>query len=123
MVDTERRKLYITDGSSVPARVDDPATSWEAALSIDVPALEAQVFKAVFDSGDRGLIGEEISHKTGLAIQTCTPRVKPLLRKGALSDTGYVKKATESNRRQRIVVATQFLEAFLTRMARKENEL
>jgi len=121
MVDTTR-SLKMTDGSAVPAKITDPATSWAAALSINIPDLEAVVLKAVYESGDKGLMGEEISFNTGLAIQTCTPRVKPLLRKGLLVDTGYVRPAVMSNRKQRVVVAAEFEEAFHKRIADELQE-
>jgi|TARA_R110000765_G_scaffold195412_1_gene300955 hypothetical protein len=102
----------MTNGSSVPARDSDPETSWEAALSINVPHLESIVYKAVHGAGAKGLIAEDICRITGLAIQTCTPRVRPLLNKKLLIDTGYTRPAQDSNRSQRIVIAAPFLEAW-----------
>lgn len=81
------------------ARHNDPDTSHEAAKSVSVNRIEKAVLEAFWRS-DNGLIAEEIAQILKLPLNTVTPRIAPLVRKGFLVPAG--KKKASSGRNQRI---------------------
>lgn len=75
------------------ARTTDPETSHDAAEDLEgskAARLELIVFEAVKNSGC-GLTNHEIVEKTGLNWNTCTPRIRPLVRKGLIVDSGETR--------------------------------
>jgi hypothetical protein len=77
----------------VYARGSDPDTSHEAAGAMSkkrATALENKVLRAIRASMV-GLTSHEIVAATGLDWNTCTPRIRPLVRKGWVVDTGLRK--------------------------------
>lgn len=76
-------------------RSDDPETSKEAAEGVDSTKLEQLVLKAIKDKGNNGAtcfeIGEILPQH---GVQTITPRVAPLLRKGYIYRNGDKRKGT-----------------------------
>lgn len=81
------------------ARTDDPDTSHEAAASINATRIERIVLEAFWKSPS-GLIAEEVSLLTRLPLNTVTPRIAPLERKGYIIPTG--KRKGSSGRNQRV---------------------
>jgi len=73
------------------ARHTDPDTSHEAAASIDANRMEMIVLEE-FMSAKNGLTAEELSDRLpGLPLNSITPRIAPLVRKGYLIPTGRRK--------------------------------
>ena len=72
------------------SRSTDPDTSEQAAESVRgevANRVEKEVLKAL-KSHHNGLTNHEISMVTGLPWNTCTPRIRPLVRKGLVVDSG-----------------------------------
>jgi len=72
------------------ARTTDPGTSHAAAQSIrgrDATVLELTVLSCLMGSKD-GLTTHEIAERTGLEYGSVTPRIRPLIRKGMVVDSG-----------------------------------
>lgn len=67
------------------ARHDDPETSHDAAHSVNATALEKECWEALVKFGD--LTTEEIALRLGRPLQTVTPRLVPLERKGRVART------------------------------------
>ena len=83
------------------ARNTDPQTSHDAAGSVDANRLEMVVL-AEFRSAKTGLTADELAKRLpGLPLNTITPRIAPLVRKGYLMPTGRRKAA--SGRFQRVL--------------------
>ena len=77
-------------GGQALARHSDPPTSKAAAESVrgkGASKMESVVLEAL-RSSSRGLTSHELVSWTGLPWNTCTPRVKPLVRKGLAADSG-----------------------------------
>lgn len=71
------------------SRRTDPITSLIAAKSIEgaeASRMEQLVLSAIKSSN--GLTNHEIVSATGLPWNSCTPRVRPLVRKGLVIDSG-----------------------------------
>ena len=84
------------------ARTDDPDTSHAAAHSIDATALEALVL-ATIAQFPNGCIADDIKVANPQHRRTSlNPRMAPLLRSGAIVDTGERRMAA-SGRSQRVV--------------------
>ncbi len=81
------------------ARNDDPDTSHEAAASINTTRIERIVLEAFWKSPG-GLIAEEVALLTRLPLNTVTPRIAPLVRKGYIIPIG--KRKSSSGRNQRV---------------------
>ena len=83
------------------ARRTDPDTSHEAARHVEgcLPSLEQEVFRSITSSGDDGQTIAEVERKTGIPIQTCSPRLAPLRRKGFIYDSGE-RRLGNTNRKQ-----------------------
>jgi len=83
------------------ARSTDPQTSHKAADSIDANRLEMIVLEE-FKGAKKGLTAEELSRRLpGLPLNSITPRIAPLVRKGYLIPTG--RRKVSSGRSQRVL--------------------
>jgi Fic family protein len=83
------------------ARNTDPATSHEAAESIDATRLEMIVLEE-FKKAPKGLTAEELSDRLpGIPLNTLTPRLAPLKNKGYLQPIG--KRKARSGRNQTVL--------------------
>ena len=80
-------------------RSTDPDTAQEAAVSVDATRLEKVVLEA-FKTAPNGLTADELSKRVNLPLNTLTPRIAPLVRKGYLMPTG--KRKGLSGRSQRV---------------------
>jgi hypothetical protein len=69
------------------ARRRDPETSKAAARHVDTNQLEAIVLDAL-RSHPRGLTSHQIASLTGLSLVTVSPRMRPLVRKNLIVDSG-----------------------------------
>lgn len=74
-------------------RKDDPDTSKEAA-KLDVSKLEARVYELL---RFKPLTAEELAFSMNKSLQSITPRIAPLRRKGLIYDSG-IRKRGESGR-------------------------
>lgn len=82
------------------ARTTDPETSHEAAET-DVTRLQMIVLRE-FQHAKNGLTAEELSDRLpNIPLNTITPRIAPLVRKGYLIPTG--KRMARSGRNQRVL--------------------
>lgn len=83
------------------ARSTDPDTSHESAASVDANRLEMIVLEE-FKGAKKGLTAEELSRRLpGLPLNSITPRIAPLVRKGYLMPTG--RRKASSGRSQRVL--------------------
>lgn len=74
---------------SAAARRTDPQTSKDAAKKVEATTanpMEGKVLEAIRASN--GLTNHEIVAATGLSWNTCSPRIRPLVRKGLVEDSG-----------------------------------
>lgn len=84
-----------------PASITDPDTSHEAAKALDTTRLEAIVLDA-FKNAPNGLTQDELGAKMpAFTLNTITPRLAPLVRKGFLKVVG--KRPGRSGRNQRVL--------------------
>lgn len=77
------------------ARASDPGTSHGAAASVrgeEANRVEGMVLDAIRAS-ITGLICWEIVERTGLIYSTATPRLKPLVLKGLIRDSGLRRRS------------------------------
>ena len=89
-------------------RRDDPATSHDAAESIDATALESVVADAIWEFGAAGAIADEVCNALPRhAYNTITPRFKPLKDKGIIITDGTRRKA-KSGRGQMVMWHKEF---------------
>lgn len=70
------------------ARYLDPDTAKAAALSVKVSRLESLVYEAIFGSGFVGKTLDEIVAATGIEKVSASPRLKPLVIKKLIIDSG-----------------------------------
>lgn len=83
------------------ARSTDPETSHDAAKLIDASRLEMIVLEE-FRGAKKGLTADELAKRLpGLPLNTITPRIAPLVRKGYLMPTG--RRKASSGRSQRVL--------------------
>lgn len=83
-------------------RKTDPETSKEAAESVPVARLEKIVYEAIKASHD-GLTADEIERALpGVKLNSISPRIAPLIKKGYIYDSGERRKAS-SGRSQRVL--------------------
>ena len=84
-----------------PAKSSDPDTSFDSAHEImgKLSYLESMVFSSIARCGEDGATAFQVQSDTGLANETCTPRLAPLRRKGLIVDSGKRRKG-KSNRNQ-----------------------
>lgn len=89
------------------ARGSDPDTSHAAAGSVDATEMEARVLAAIRKFPE-GCIGDQIERELpSLRIWSISPRIKPLIKKGLVVDTGQ-RRPGASGRGQRVVIASEF---------------
>lgn len=72
------------------ARNTDPATSHQAAAQVrgdDATRMEKLVFDCL-NEAPHGLTNHELVEATGLTWNTVTPRIRPMVRKGLVMDSG-----------------------------------
>jgi hypothetical protein len=85
------------------ARNDDPDTSHEAAASVPVTAMQETVLKTMrahrSEYDPPGMTTSEIGRLAGLHRDSVSPRMKPLVEKEKVFNTG-AKREGESGRRQ-----------------------
>ena len=77
------------DGQAL-ARHSDPPTSQAAAEAVrgkEASGMEAIVVN-VLKQAPNGYTNHELVEATGLTWNTCTPRIRPLVRKGLVADSG-----------------------------------
>jgi len=88
-------------GPPMPVRSTDPDTSFESAHEImpKLGYLESMVFSSIARCGEDGATIHEVECDTKIPIQTCSPRLAPLRRKGFIYDSGKRRKG-RSNRKQ-----------------------
>lgn len=83
-------------------RKTDPNTSKEAAESVPVQRLEKLVYEAI-KAAPNGLTAEEIEKSIpGVKLNSITPRIAPLIKKGYIEDSGERRRAS-SGRSQRVL--------------------
>jgi hypothetical protein len=83
------------------ARHTDPDTSHESAASINASRIEMIVLEE-FKGAAKGLTADELAKRLpGLPLNTITPRIAPLVRKGYLMPTG--RRKASSGRSQRVL--------------------
>ena len=83
-------------------RKTDPDTSKEAAESVPVQRLEKLVYEAI-KAAPNGLTAEEIEKSIpGVKLNSITPRIAPLIKKGYIEDSGERRRAS-SGRSQRVL--------------------
>jgi hypothetical protein len=82
-------------------RRTDPKTSHDAADSIApiLNAIEVDIYAALVAFLPGGATSDEIVVASGIQYRTVTPRLKPMVRKGFVEDSGETKKG-ESGRKQ-----------------------
>lgn len=85
-------------------RLDDPSTSYEAALSIDTKKLEELVYQTIKAFGHKGCISDDVREKlSSLSYSSVTARYKALADKKMIE---YLDKIPgRSGRKQRIMRA------------------
>jgi len=82
-------------------RIMGPSTSKAAALSVDVPAREAQVLNALEHLPNREGTNEEITDYMSRVNEhdevpsNISPRIAPLRRKGYIRDTGRTRRSRQ----------------------------
>jgi hypothetical protein len=92
--------LDLFEYSAALARHTDPDTSHAAARDVAgaiASALERRVLAAIKGS-PQGLTNHEIVAITGLTWNTATPRIRPLVRKHLVYDSGE-RRSGETNRK------------------------
>ena len=89
------------DWSNPLARNTDPETSHEAAKTVSTTQLETIVLN-VFMKAPNGLTADELSDRLPTyPLNSITPRIAPLIRKGFLFASG--KRKGKSGKSQRVV--------------------
>ena len=78
------------------ARHSDPETSKSAAERMRLSNMERIVFDVIKKL--RGATTHEIADHTGISLVTVSPRIRPLVRKGMIQDSGK-KRAGDSGRK------------------------
>ena len=73
-------------------RNTDPHTSIDAAIGINVAALEGVVLAALKRLGSIGATTEELSNILGMDRVTVSPRMRPLCNKKLIADSGTKRK-------------------------------
>ncbi len=97
------------DSDMIPAddralsRRTDPATAEAAAQSVtpELPRLENVVLDALKQRGERGATTNELASLTGMSLVTVSPRIRPLVRKNLVEDSGE-RRAGASGRKSTV---------------------
>lgn len=66
-------------------------------IQVELPQLEGRVYESIWLAGQSGLTCHEVEHRTGLAHQTASARIRDLREKGHLRDSGK-RRPTGSGR-------------------------
>lgn len=83
-------------------RKTDPETSEQAAATVPVARLEKIVYEAI-KASPQGLTADEIEKALpGVKLNSISPRIAPLIKKGYIYDTGERRRAS-SGRSQRVL--------------------
>lgn len=83
-------------------RKTDPETSKEAAESVPVKRLEKLVYEAI-KASPNGMTADELEQALpGVKLNSITPRIAPLIKKGYIEDSGERRRAS-SGRFQRVL--------------------
>ena len=85
----------MTDDLFALARNSDPATSKDAARSLDVERL--QKFVLTWLNFSAGLTAQELADYIGVPRDSISPRIRPLVDKGLVMDSG-LRRAGPSGR-------------------------
>lgn len=82
------------------ARHTDPMTSEDAARSVrpETTRLENIVLDALKRRGDQGATTNELAELTGMSLVTISPRIRPLVRKGYVEDSGKRRSGTSGRK-------------------------
>lgn len=87
------------------SRTENPATSKQAAASIEVTALEALVLRQIREAGPWGMTQDELLEANPhLSYSSVTARPAALKRRGLVVDSGS-KRVGRSGRKQTVLVA------------------
>ena len=89
-------------------RKNAPKTSVDAALSLNLPRLEALVLDTIRRAGDAGMTAEELLKALpDLSYSSVTARPASLKEKGFVVDSGEVRPG-RTGRNQKVLVAVEF---------------
>lgn len=83
-------------------RKTDPETSKQAAESVPVERLERMVYEAIKTLPDGAIADDLEKILPGVKLNSITPRIAPLIKKGYIYDTGERRRAS-SGRSQRVL--------------------
>jgi hypothetical protein len=83
-------------------RKTDPETSKQAAESVPVERLERMVYEAIKSLPDGAIADDLEKILPGVKLNSITPRIAPLIKKGYIYDTGERRRAS-SGRSQRVL--------------------
>jgi hypothetical protein len=83
-------------------RKTDPETSKQAAESVPVERLEKMVYEAIKSLPDGAIADDLEKILPGVKLNSITPRIAPLIKKGYIYDTGERRRAS-SGRSQRVL--------------------
>jgi hypothetical protein len=85
------------------ARSSDPTTSHQAAFEFDakVTAIERRILDELKGLGRGGMTTHALAAVLGLELVTVSPRMKPLLNKGLVRDSG--RRSESPSGRKRII--------------------
>ena len=86
-------------------RKDDPETSKEAA-ALDISELEARVYGLL---KFKSLTAEELAFSLNKSLQSITPRIAPLRRKGFIFDSGIRRRGQSGRSRIVWAAATEII--------------
>ena len=112
----ERKFGEIKDADMIPqpsklVRRDDPATSHDAAESIDATAMESVVADAIWEFGAAGAIADQVCNALPHhRYNSVTPRFKALKEKGIIITDGTKRKGA-SGRSQMVMWHKEFYHA------------
>jgi hypothetical protein len=98
MSDDPELPLFSRNGAAY-SRSSDPVTSHQAAESVrgrEASEMEGKVL-AELQMWPDGLTSHELVWNTGIPWQSLTPRIRPLVRKGLVEDSG-IKRSGPSGR-------------------------
>lgn len=102
--DRHNLKRKVTNMEAALHRKNDPITSVEAAMSVDVNAREKLVYEWLRANGLFGATAEEIAAGLGLERDSVSPRLKPMEKKGLVTATAQ-RRPGKSGKNQRVWIA------------------
>jgi hypothetical protein len=88
------------------ARSTDPDTSQAAAEKVDSAKLERMVYEVICMYPNGCTSDQIIKHFPNKGVQTISPRLAPLIRKGLIYDTGE-RRPGSAGRKQRVLKKTE----------------